>query len=69
MPSCCSEMQTSAVAVVGVIFVVEIKQKQEICFRFLFHIHMPGDLNRPEGQELVLCPKQNLFRRRERSLP
>ncbi len=28
--SCCSETQNSAVAVFGVIFVVEIKQKEEI---------------------------------------
>ncbi len=28
--SCCSEMQNSAVALFGIIFVVEIEQKQEI---------------------------------------
>ncbi len=35
MPSVCSETQNSAVAVFGIIFVVEIEQKQAICVRVL----------------------------------
>ncbi len=38
MPSCCSEMQNSIMAVFGMIFVGEIEQKQEIwCLKRKFH--------------------------------